>query len=541
MLWSVRLVRTGVERVALHQLRATLRWASHSPLLGGLSGMALALLLQSSTAVALMVASFLRHHGLKASVGLALILGADLGSALIARLLLLRPDALMAGLMVLGVVLFLRSEQHARRQLGRILIGLALIFVSLDLLAQATAPLRTTPWVDDVAIYLNRDLLSAFLVAAVTAWLMHSSVAAILLIATLAYAGLLTGTAGLAMVLGANLGGSLIAVGLTLQSPAVVRQVMTANLLLRGGGAALGLWLLTNQTGAALVALWMPDLRWYPQGAAEQVIWGHVFFNATVLVLGLILSPLALRTTRRLLSDPLAPASTLSLLDDTALSDPTRALGCARRELLRMGDTVEAMLRSLPALFEEWNEAQAKHLLAMEQDLDRMHFATKIYLSRLQHDRLTEKQSDEAATLISLAGHIEAAGDEASGTILSLAKRLHLEQKRFSPSGWKELQTFLDRVLVNTQKALDILMRPERDAARALLEEKDSIRTLEDSLQLSHLKRLQSGLETSVETSNMHQALLRSLKQVNSSMAMIAYPVLEENGDLRTTRLLGPS
>ena len=104
------------------------------------------------------------------ATGLAILLGADVGSALVTQLLMVRQPILIPLLLIVGVVVFLRGEGSNTRQIGRILIGLALIFVSLDMIRSATEPLISNPGTQAIMAYLGRDLLTAFLIGAVFAW-----------------------------------------------------------------------------------------------------------------------------------------------------------------------------------------------------------------------------------------------------------------------------------------------------------------------------------------------------------------------------------
>ena len=157
---------------------------------------------------------------------------------------MIRQPLLIPLLILFGVVIFQRGEGTNARQIGRIFIGLALILVSLEMIRGASAPMITNPSTQAVMGYLGRDLLTAFIIGAVFAWGVHSSVAAVLLFVTLASQGLLSVAAAGAMILGANLGGACIAFVLTLAAPIAARRVIMANLLLRGGGAILAMSLI---------------------------------------------------------------------------------------------------------------------------------------------------------------------------------------------------------------------------------------------------------------------------------------------------------
>lgn len=533
LIWSVRLVRTGVERAWSVQLRRLLRKSESNRIVAAVMGLAAALALQSSTAVAMLSAGFITAGTLTASAGLAVLLGADVGSALVAQVLLARADWVVPLLLVAGVGLFLRAERRQWRMAGRVLIGLALIFVSLSLIRDATEPLRDSAGTAAAMRYLGGDLLTAFALGALFAWAVHSSVAAVLLFVTLAAQSMLPGLAAAAMILGANLGGSLIAFVLTIGADIAARRVVIANVALRGGGAIVAL-LLLQRHGA------LPD--WLGATPPRQAINLHLAFNLAVLVIGLPLSDLILRLVSGIVT-PQAEAARLdrvSALDPAAIADPDRALTCATREILQMGEGVEAMLRSVIRLYGQWDGAVADAIRAKEEEVDRLHINTKLYLARLQREQKDDEVSARALELADMAVNLESAGNVIAETMLGLAKRLDEGGIAFSPTGDAEIRDFHDRVLSNAQAGLNVLMTSSPDAARALVEEKDLVRDLEQNLQRSHLARLQQGLSESIETSNLHQETLRALKQVNSAFTMIAYPILSETGDLLSSRLSRP-
>ncbi|MCI5087092.1 MAG: Na/Pi symporter, partial [Rhodovulum sp.] len=177
LIWSVRLLRTGVERAYAIQLRAFLRRSNSSRLQAMVSGIFAALCLQSATAVAVLLSNFAVKGGVGLLAGMAILLGADVGSAVVSQVLLLRQDFLVPLLLLVGVILFLRSSRNEIRQLGRILIGIALIFVSLDMIRAATDPLIDSPATISVMRYLGADVLTSFVIGAFFAWAVHSSVA----------------------------------------------------------------------------------------------------------------------------------------------------------------------------------------------------------------------------------------------------------------------------------------------------------------------------------------------------------------------------
>ncbi len=531
LIWAVRLVRTGVERGFATHMRIWLRNSAKNRSIAAATGMGAAVLLQSSTAVAVLVSNFVSKGGLMTATGLAILLGADVGSAVVTQLLMVRQPLLIPLLLLIGITIFLRREGSNTRQVGRILIGLALIFVSLDMIRAATDPMISNTGTQAVMAYLGRDLLTAFVIGAVFAWAVHSSVAAVLLFVTLAGESVLPVLAAASMILGANLGGGFIAYVLTYSAPIASRRMIMANLILRGGGAALIVWVI-----AAL-----PDLLDYLGATpARQAINLHLAFNTVLALTALpFVGLIATMMSRFMIEKPDAAGAldVTSALDPNQLDRPQRAIDCAARELLGMGQKIEQMLSAVEPLYDKWDPATAKLITEQDKAIKQTHLDFKLYLARLGQKGMDEELSRRSMELASIASSLDFASDVIVRTMLALAKRLDMQKLQFSPQGRKEIRSFADRVQSNVQLALNVMMNQNPAEARELVAAKEKVRKVEQKLQRSHIGRLREGLVESIETSNIHQETLRALKQVNSAFSMVGHPILLKSGDLLKSRL----
>lgn len=531
LIWAVRLVRTGFERAFGGQLRLWLRRSTSNRFSAALSGAGAAVLLQSSTAVAVLMAGFMSAGAIGTVAGMAIVLGADLGSAVVALILNSRLAGVTPVLLLGGVLIFLRSSRRRLRQFGRIMIGLALIFLSLDLIRAASLPLVDSAGAHGVMLYLANDPISAFLLAAAFAWLVHSSVAAVLLFATLASQGALPPVAAFAMVLGANLGGAMIAFFLTLKSDAAVRRVIWANLALRGGGAGLVLW---------AIAGWQMPFYLLGVDAGAQALHLHLLFNAVLLVVCLPLVGPITRMTSVLIQDPQSPdAAELhrSALDPAVQDQPVRAYACAVRELVDMGNRIEGMMRQALPLFENFDEISAQRLRESLVHIERRSLEVRIYLAKVRDLEGVDDIRGRAFELSQTAINMEAGADMIARKAVDLARRKSLENLNFSVEGWRELSDFHDVVLRNVQQGIAVLMTEDVGLARELVEGKEKVRNIARDLQSRHLERLRQGTVESIETSAIHLELLREFKSLNTSFAMIGYPLLLKRGEMLASRL----
>ena len=211
LLWGVHMVQTGIQRAFGPHLRRILGRALGDRLRAFLAGLGVTAILQSSTATGLMAASFaaggLEHADLVP--GLAVMLGANLGTTLIVQMLSFDVSRLAALFVLIGVVLFRRGGQSRPRDLGRVAIGLGLMLFALQQLLGLVTPYEDVPSLRLLlGAIATQPLIDVILAAALT-WAAHSSVATVLLVVSFAAKGVIPPDAAFALVLGANLGTAL--------------------------------------------------------------------------------------------------------------------------------------------------------------------------------------------------------------------------------------------------------------------------------------------------------------------------------------------
>ena len=531
LLWAVRMVRTGVERSQEVALRRALKQSNGGKLRAAGIGAVVALLLQSSTAVAALTSGFAGNL-MPVATGMAVMLGAYFGSSLVVLILSVDLSLLVPVLLLAGALAFFKGTTREWKQFGRILIGIALTLVSLDMIGEATAPLREFGALPTIVGYLQTDFVSAFLIGAAFTWLVHSSVASTLLIVTLASGGALPVELAVSLVLGANFGGTLIGLGLA-TSNVDARRIAWGQMLFRALGSVLVL---------LAYHLLDPDISIFGGNVAAEVIAVHILFNLGVLILGLPLTGLVTRLVTRFvkprptpeeLANPLAEAP--SCLDQAVIGMPALALASATRELLRMAEIIQRMLTPLMELYQTGDPEKIRQARTLEKAVDQAQSEIKLYLATI--DYTGEAEAQRGHELSNFAINLEYVGDAITKTLLKLAETRRDQKLSFSPEGWRELNELHHRVLANMQLALNVLVSKDRESARQLLREKAAVSTAERESYGLHLNRLRSGTAQSVETSNIHLETVRALKTINSLFASVAYPILQQSGDLLDSRL----
>lgn len=160
-----------------------------------------------------------------------------------------------------------------------------------------------------------------------------------------------------------------------------------------------------------------------------------------------------------------------------------------------------------------------------------------MYLAKVRNREGGDEIGARAFELSQTAINLEAGADMIARKAVDLARRKSLENLNFSAEGWRELSDFHDVVLRNVQQGIAVLMSEDMGLARELVEQKEKIRNIARDLQSRHLERLRQGTVESIETSAIHLELLRAFKSLNTSFAMIGYPLLLKRGEMLASRL----
>jgi phosphate:Na+ symporter len=195
------------------------------------------------------------------------------------------------------------------------------------------------------------------------------------------------------------------------------------------------------------------------------------------------------------------------------------------------------MLRPVMEVYETGDRERIRQIRRLNNEVSATHSAVKLYLAELNRGALDAEQSRRSMELAGFAINLQNAGDLIARNLMGLAQDRADGALAFSPEGWREMTDVHDRVVDNMQLALNVMVSGDRDSARQLVEEKDRMRDLERISYERHLKRLEKGAARSIETSDIHIETVRTLKQINSLLATMAYGILTESGELLDTRL----
>ena len=457
------------------------------------------------------------------------MLGADVGTALIALLLSFRIAWLAFLCLFLGVTVFLSTENGRPRNMARVGIGLGLVLLALQEIVRAAEPLGTSPAMAQLMSALVDAPLVAFLLAALLTWLLHSSLAIVLLIVSLVAGGVVPLPLALALVLGANAGGGIVAAVMTAQAAPAGRRAPIGNLLKRAGTAMLLL---------PFIPYLLPLLQGFlPQG--YLTIGAHIAFNVLLAIIFLPLTGPFDRLLVRLLPDQ--PASSdpgaARFLEQDALDEPSVALASAVRETLRVGEVIQSMFKGVVEVLRTDDPRLIKQVRDQDDVVDRLHEAIKMYLTDLAQRELDRKESGRQVEILTFVTNLEHVGDIIDKNLMDLAAKKIRNKIQFSPVGLSEIEAFHAEILRDMELAFSVLLTSDIQMARKLFAAKSKMRGLERRYTDSHMKRLMTGRVDTRDSSSLHMDIMRDLKRIHAHVVSVAYPILEREGELASSRL----
>lgn len=531
LVWGTYLARSGILGVFGATLRDLLARNIRTSSMAVLAGMFVTALLQSGTATALILASFVGQRIVTLPTALAAMLGADVGSSIMTILFSFDLSWISPLFILIGVILFISRPATTTSRVGRILIGLGLMLLALRLISESTQVIVRSEAVITILKSLGSDTLLQLVTGALITILAYSSLAVVLFVATLAGIGTIPVDVAVGLVLGANLGSGILAVLATAKSPIEARQVPLGNLIFKLVGVTLA---------APIVVFWTQFISHYLSSGGLIVVVSHFGFNVCLAVLFSAVTGFFARITQQILpvdSNAGSPERP-NHLDPSALGTPALAISCAAREALYQADIVETMLQGLLKVIKEDDLKLSSDLRKLDDKVDGMYSSIKYYLTKVSRHSLDEKEGRRWSDIIAFTINMEQIGDIVEKVLHDIEEKKIKKGRNFSEAGMQEIVDLHARLVNNLRLAMSVFLQGSFFDAQKLLEEKTIFRDLERAYADTHINRLIDNTLQSMETSSLHLDLISDLKRINSLICSIAYPILDSAGALAPNRLI---
>jgi phosphate:Na+ symporter len=523
LLWGLRTVKRAFLRGYGTQLQKIIAVGTKNRFLAFFSGLGVTMLLQSSTATALLTSSFVGRGLMAASMGIAVMLGADIGTALVTQLLSFKMSWLAPLMLSTGIILHLAYDEGSRtRYPARIILGLGFMLTALGIIHEASAPLAQSDTLSLILAPLQQEAVLAVLTAALLAYLFHSSLSAILLFAALASSGVLPLELAIMFVIGANLGSAMIAIIALSKDTAEARLIPLANMLMR---------LIMAGLVIGFIHQILPHIAALEYSTAQKVIFSHIGFNGLVAILFLPFVGVVDKICRKLHPMTARQGEKRIMprhLDRKALSTPSIALSCATRETLHMAELLEAMLKNSFEAISKGTEDFINQVKEEDNILDRIYGETKNYIIHITREELDDKEAARSMHIMTFATNLEHCGDIIDKSLMELARKKIQNRDQFSDEGLAEIKAFYERILESLQLAQSIFLSGDNDLAQQLLDGKKSLKRAETATAHKHFERLRKGLPQTIATSELHMDVIRDYRRINTYISAIAYSILDK-------------
>ena len=458
LLWGLRMVRTGMMRAYGSKLKRLARQAEGRTIPMLVSGFLFAILVQSSTATAVITASFAGQNVLSTSSAFIAILGADIGTAVAVLIASQKITIVSPIFLAIGVFGFLSTENNKPRNIFRAVSGLGLILLALSMVSQIGIGLADLDGFNTIMqVFVDQPFL-LLLFGIVLTYLAHSSLAIVLLTIGFVQSGILEIEAALYLVLGANIGSGLLPVITNLKAPLNARIPVTANLFVRSLGVA-ALFPFIGKLLSTYGSL-------VPAAATPAIV--HLGLNVAVAIIGLLSTTALLKISANFISadnenDVIVEPKHL---DEGALTSPGLALACAKREALNMADITQSMLRHTLPILSGGDDELRKEVVNLDDDVDRLFDAIKIYIATTMREELSEDETQRAMDILSFTANMEHIGDIVDGSLMDLAAKKIDLGAQFSEQGMAEIAALHETVSATFELAVNTFVSEDSDLAR---------------------------------------------------------------------------
>jgi len=526
-LYGMQKMSEGLKAAAGEGMKKLLGKLTRNRFSAAATGALVTAVIQSSSVTTVLVVGFISAGLMSLGQSVGVIMGANVGTTITAQIVAFKVTQYAWAMVAAGFGLFAFSKKDVFRQYGAMLIGLGLLFLGMDQMSAATAPLRTFEPFIEFMRRMDHPLWGIVLGAGFTA-LVQSSSATTGIVIMLASQGFLSLEAGIALAIGANIGTCFTAVLSALGKPVEAVRAAAVHVLF-------------NLLGALLWLAFIPDLAEWARAfspayealagverlAAEtprQIANANSIFNvANTLILIWFTGPIA-RLAMKLVPDrPVERPDQLrpKFLDEVYLETPSLGLDRIRLELGHMGDRVVRMLEGLPAAERSGQPAELRRLAAMDDDVDRLHRAILTYSRRLARHELKASETGQLQRYLTIAHYLESTGDLVETNLVR--QELHLVERvaRRIPQLESTETKLWDSVVGSLADVLRALEQDDRDMAAEVVRRKPEIHALARQAQRT-LTELVGAERVDLETFRVGADIVSQVKRMYYNVRKIA-------------------
>lgn len=519
-LYGMKLMGDSLEKAAGTRLRRLLEVLTNNRFLGILVGALFTAIIQSSSATTVMVVGFVNAGLMNLSQALGVILGANIGTTITGQIIALKLTVIAPILLTTGIVMILFFKNSTVRDLGAVLAGFGILFIGLDGMSSAMAPLRDNETFKQVLSWGSNPLVG-ILAGMLFTCVIQSSSASIGILQALAMQGLVGMNMGTAyLILGINIGTCITAMIASVGTSKNARRAALTHLSVNIFKAVvIGILL-----HVLPIISWITDLSADP---VRQIANANTLFNIVSIFLFLPFGNWTIRLMQKVIpgEDPTDEPLRLQYLDERIFETPALVTAQLIHEVERMGGLVKQNIHDAVSIFQKMDEEKARAIAAREKVVNFLNHEITRYLVRANQLDISDHDKAVVSTLFHVITDMERIGDHAEN-IMEFAQFRQEDNLAFTDDALQEIEGMAYKVEGMLDDALHIFTKRDRNHARDVSPQEKVIDQLEQELRERHIARLNQG-QCTTESGMMFVEIISNLERVGDHATNIAYSVLD--------------
>lgn len=487
-LYGMTVMSTGLRNACGRNLQRILEGATKSRLRAVLVGIAVTVLVQSSSATDVMVIGFVNSGIMTLSQAIGVIMGANIGTTITAQVTAFNLSAYAPLLLFVGVVMFVFVKKQHTKYIGSIIMGFGMLFEGIALMNSAISPLaQTQAFVDAVSSMSNPIVLVLFGIL-FTALLQSSSSATVILQA-FAVQGILTYNGCVYLLIGSAIGSVAPNLLASLTANREGKRTALLNLLFNLFRAALLLCLITV---FPVVLTWIQNLS--PNNAARQIANTHTIFAIAAVAVMLPFSEKIVKLARCILKPLpeeicLIDEKKLHFMNNIGQVPPTILLAQARKEIARMGEIASSNLELALDSFFNQDVKKGEEALQMEEVVDYLNYAIVDKLVELHTTEMSQKDMNLVHDMMLVVSHLERISDYAEN-VVEYGQRMRNENALLSENGQQDLLELSQMCLKEVKLCIDVFVGERYSLMKKAERLEEQVDNKQAEIVDGHVKRL---------------------------------------------------
>lgn len=530
-LMGIRMMSDSLTKSAGNSIRNLLARLTTNNFFAFFTGILATIIFQSSSATTVMLVTFVNSRLMKFSNTVGIIFGAAIGATITIQLIAFRLTDYALTIVALGFLLYVISKKPGIRSISITILGFGILFLGMNIMSQSMEPLKESDRLFRLLSGLENPFIGVLIGTLLTA-LIQSSSAFIGIIIVLAAQGLISLTAAVPLIIGANIGTAITAILASIGGSRESKQVAMAHTLFKFSGALIIIWFIPS---------FVEIIQKIPvennDAISRQIANAHTLFNVVIAFLFLPFSKPYARFINAIFPTREDKHTALSTwyINEGLLHQPALALSVARQEVLRMMEITQRMTEDILIPFVERKKGMLQKIRDREKELNFLRDAINKYLVKIIRQDVTSEQVQEAYQMMHAVDEVEQIGDVLSLNLLNKAEQWCESEMNFSDEGKQEIIDFHSKTLNIMYEAYATFNEGNKPKAvsdaRKAKNKYNRFRQEFFELEKQHYTRLKMDVEDSVESSRTHMEIIGSLKVIGSHATNLARIILKEHNN----------